>query len=421
MSLFLDLSEFLRGFYALWALLLCLLSLADIILSLTKRKYLLAGLSLVVFVMVYIFFQVVFDYSLREKRGGYSPLSEAMVSWPWVSWLLSFTSLTLLSFVLFARNIVYQRRDVSVNSIKTYLDQVDFGICWYKDSGRVVFSNIAMNELCLALTGSPLLHGGNLREAIKEEMMDIGEKKWRFHIRDITLKGEKMSEIIATDVTSEYQKTLILEEGKRELTRVKKELQDYYLSIDATVAHQEILQAKMNIHDEMNRLMLSSLALDHDSEEELERILRLWEENASLLSKEAEREKAGTLLRHIEELAQGLKIELTWDKSSFEALNIEQRRVLLLAAQEALTNAAKHGHATAMKVEVLKEENGLECRFKNNGDPSPKEVLFTGGLANLEEVCHQSGARLCASGGEEFVLSLHFPPRNNSNGGCAPA
>ena len=409
MTAFSSLSELVRSFYALWSLLLCFFSLANLVLAFQKRKWVLGVSGIVLFAPSYLLYQVIFDYSLSKKNGGYSSFSEALVAFPWLLYLGCFLLLLFLNGLIFAFNIHYEVRSISVNAIKSYLDQVDFGICCYKENGRVVFSNIRMNEICLQLMGSQLLNGNQFHEAIKEEVLPIGEKKWRFSFREVSISGEKMTEIISSDVTSEANKTQILEQDRSELFRIKKELQDYYRGIDEMVRRQEILQAKRNVHDEMNHLMLSSLALEDGDVTEMDKVFRLWEENASLLFKEAEQEKEGTLIRHIDDLAESLKIDLLWKKSLPESLDWEKKNLILLTAQEALANASKHAHAKKISIDFKEKDGFLDCLFQNDGEVKEGPVSFTGGLSNLQELAKKEDASLKAEAGDGFLLTLSFP------------
>ena len=87
-------------------------------------------------------------------------------------------------------------------------------------------------------------------------------RRWRFVRRELLLDGERLHELTASDVTAEYAKTEALQRDKEALSRLKAELNEYNLGIDDTVRKQEILRAKVNIHDEMNRLMLSTVAAE---------------------------------------------------------------------------------------------------------------------------------------------------------------
>ena len=186
------------------------------------------------------------------------------------------------------------------------------------------------------------------------------------------------------------------------------ELRDYYLSIDETVRRQEILQAKVNIHDEMNKLMLSTMAVENDNPSELDNIFSLWEQNALLLCMEAEKTsetKEGTSL---DNLAKALKINLIWEGSVPEELSKEQRELFYSAAQEAIVNAVKHAEAKTMKISFIKEKDSIWCNFTNDGKIENKEISFSGGLGNLARLSEQQNAELSVNVEKEFVLSLCF-------------
>ena len=193
-------------------------------------------------------------------------------------------------------------------------------------------------------------------------------------------------------------------------------MQDYNLSIDEVVRHQEILQAKVNIHDEMNRLMLSTVATDSEDISNLDKIFALWQENALLLSMEAEENKQEAMSHKIEELAKALKIHLLWKDEPVSVLCEEERNIFYIAAQEAIANASKHARASRMIISITKVDGHIECHFINNGDLPDKTITFTGGLANLEKLIKKQGAILKVNYDNQFVLSLVFLSRNNPNG-----
>ncbi len=402
------LSSLVRAFFALWALLLCVINIANAVMAFDKKKYLFGSIGTILFLPIYFFWQVMFDYVLYESGGSLNVVSNAMVNLDWIYWLLIFVVLTVFTVILLVYNVHYERNNLTVNSIKLYLDQVDCGVCCYKENGRVMFTNMTMNQLCIKLTGTQLLNGNQFYEATKDQILSIGEERWRFSSRDISIGNEHMREIIATNVTSEYLKTQQLEKDKLELSKINQELQNYNLSIDEVVRHQEILQAKINIHDEMNRLMLSTVATDSDDISNLDKIFAFWQENASLLSMEAEENKQEVMSHKIEELARALKIRLVWKDESVTILSEEERNIFYVAAQEAIANASKHAKADRMIISIVKVDGHIECRFINNGELPDKEITFTGGLSNLEKLIKKQGASIRVSSDKQFVLSLIF-------------
>ncbi|MBR0194554.1 MAG: hypothetical protein IJQ40_04140 [Bacilli bacterium] len=381
-----------------------------------KKKYLFGSIAVTLFLLIYFFWQVIFDYSLSESNGSLNVVSSAMVNLGWIYWLLIFLLLTIFIVILLVYNVHYERNYLTVNTIKLYLDQVDCGICCYKDNGRVMFSNMIMNQLFIKLTGTQLLNGNQFYEVTKDQILSIGLERWRFSSRDITIGNEHMTEIIATNVTSEYLKTQQLEKDKAELSKINQELQDYNLSIDEVVRHQEILQAKVNIHDEMNRLMLSTVSTDSKDISNLDKIFALWQENALLLSMEAEENKQEAMSHKIEELAEVLKIHLLWKDEPVSVLSEEERNIFYIAAQEAIANASKHAKASRMIISITKVNEHIECHFINDGDLPDKTITFTGGLANLEKLIKKQGAILKVNYDHQFVLSLVFLNKNYPNG-----
>lgn len=401
------LNEIVRAFFALWALLLCLFNIANSVLAFTKRKYSFGVLSVLAFGLAYTLWQVIFDYALKNIFGSYSNLTHLMVDINWLYWLLILFLLTSLTAILFIYNIHYERNNLTANSIKLYLDKVDCGVCCYKDNGRLLFSNICINQLSTKITGSPLLNGNHFKETLTENLATVEDEKWRFSCRDIILNNEVIHEITATNVTNEYNKTKDLEKDKLELSRIKKELEDYNLSINEVVKHQEILQAKINIHDEMNKLMLSTVM--NEDAKELDKIFSLWEQNTLLLSKEVEDIQVEESIKRLTELAKSLKMTLVWDENALSILNNEQKGVFFITAQEAMANASKHASATNICISIEELNECIKCKFINKINTPIENVKFAGGLSNLEKLLKKYGASIKAEvNNNDFVLTFSY-------------
>ena len=315
--------------------------------------------------------------------------------------------LTVMSVLVLRLNIRYDRTFITPGTLKLYLDKIPCGICCWRDNGRVLFSNICMNELCIAIMGNPLLNGNYFKDAVKGGMLRVDGRVWRFSCRKIDSDGDNLYEMIASDITSEYSKTLALEKDKSELSRLNKELSDYYMSIDETVKRQEILQAKMNIHDEMNRLMLLTVAADKNDIEELNNIFSLWEQNALLLCMEAD-QKSVQQSGDIDALAQALGIRIIWKDILPNNLNDKQKELFFFTEQEAIVNAVKHAQAKTMEISFEHKDDILVCRFVNDGGLENKEVRFEGGLANIELLAEKQNAKVYIEPGEKFTLILEF-------------
>ena len=409
MNSFAMLSALARAVFALWALLLCLTNIGSGVLAAVRKRYRMTALALAIFAPGYGLWQVVFDLSLFRGREAAAEVSLTLGEAPWIIWFAGFALLTVLALLLLGYNIRYDRTYITPGTIKLYLDKLPCGVCCWRDNGRVLFSNVCMNRLCRALTDGPLLNGNHLQSAAAAGIHTLEGRVWRFTCRDFFMNGERLHEMIASDITAEYAKTQALERDKAELSELNRELREYYRSIDEITRRQEILQAKVNIHDEMNRLMLSTIAAGGDDAAELDRIFPLWEKNALLLCLEADEAKDEKAAGRLEKLAAALRIQLIWKDALPESMTGRQRSLFFSAAQEAIANAVKHASAKTMEISFTQTEQTLSCRFINDGTAPTEEVRFTGGLANLSRLAARQDASVTTENGERFTLMISFP------------
>ena len=406
------LSEFARSCFSFWALLVCLPGVFSAVISVTQKRRFFAVVSLLPFSCSYFLWQVLFDLHLFGAAENASPVSRKAGAFPWMFLFISLCLLTLAALFILISVIRFGKRSVTPDAVKHCLDRMPCGICCWRADGRVLFSNICMNRLCAAVTGGPLLDGNRFLGAASDGIMTVGEKLWRFACRDIIFDGELMHEMIASDVTAEYSKTRALEKDKAELSRLNRELREYTLSIDDAVRRREILQAKVNIHDEMNRLMLSTAAAKNGDGAALDQIFSLWEQNALLLCMEADKTADTKAAARVKKLAEALKIRLIWQGDLPAALSEKQRSLFFSAAQEAIANAAKHARAKTMKISFEETDDFVSCVFENDGQLPDGNVRFAGGLANLSLLAGKQDASISARTGETFALCLRCPKKN---------
>jgi hypothetical protein len=400
------LSELVRSLFGFLALLLCLINLSNAVLAAVRRRYHFTALAFLLFAPCYFMWQVIFDFHLSVSTKTSANITAYLCSLLVVYWAIAFAVLTVAAVLLLGFNIRYDKTYITPGTIKLYLDKIPCGICCWRENGRVMFSNICMNSLCVAITGNNLLNGNHFYDATKGGILSVYDKVWRFSCREISIDGECLYELIASDITSEYAKTKTLEKDKEELSRLNQELWEYYLSIDDSVARKEILQAKISIHDEMNRLMLSTIAADKKDVNTLNSIFSLWEQNALLLCMEAEKNTQEKRIQTLDSLADSLGIKLIWKNDLPDELDEKQKELLFFTAQEAIINAVKHAQADEMKASFDVSKGKIICRFENNGKLPSGDVHFEGGLANLDTLAKKLDASVFAEINEKFALIL---------------
>lgn len=414
MTSFALLSEFTRSLFSLWAFVLCLLCIFSTVFSVNQKRYRFAVLSLLPFLCGYFLWQVIFDLHLSGRNVKAAEVSRKAGDLPWLLFALSLFVITLAASSIMISVIRYGKRSVTPTAVKHCLDKMPCGVCVWQDGGRVLFSNICMNRLCVAVTGSPLLSGNLFYDAISDGTVTADGKRWRFTCRDIILDGERLHEMIASDITAEYAKTQILRRDKAELSRLNRELKAYTSSIDDTVRRREILQAKVNIHDEMNRLMLLTAAEGENSAAP-DDIFSLWEQNALLLCMQAGDTADIKSASRVEKLAESIGIRLIWQENLPAELTDKQKSLFFSAAQEAIANAAKHARAKRMNIIFTQTDAYISCAFINDGEIPEGEVRFAGGLHNLFVLAKKQGALISADNKEKFTLTVRFP-KNQPDG-----
>lgn len=412
MTAFYELSFFPRSLFGLWAFLLCCAGIVGIVLSVTFRRHRYGLFSLGAFGISYYLWQIIFNiYRTIRNNPDVAPASSSVAPgrYPWLIWFVVLLAITFAALGTILLNVGYSRTNITPLAIKQCGDRMSCGICYWVDNGRVIFSNDCINRLCLSLTGGQLLNGNSFRDAVPEGTQTVGTEVWKFTCRDMMLDGRLLHEMIAVDVTETHAKTESLRRDNEELARMTEELKAYSLKIDDVVRRQEILQAKVNIHDEMNRLMLSTMATDGEDAEALDNIFKQWQKNALLLCREAEEKTEQNAVDQMNRLAQLFGLAIHWDERLPEELTEKQRELFLTAAREAIVNAVKHAEAKELKISFDESETGIRCIFENICIIPAGEVYFTGGLANLSRLAEEENAVLSAEAGETFRLTLCFP------------
>ncbi len=409
MTLFLELTFTGRAVFGLWTLLLCLTGILGVVLACSVKRYPYALGCILLFIPSYVLWQVTvcFLYMSEQELTSLSALWLGHLSC--AVWSIVLLFLTVGFWAVLYQIKRYSEIYITPLIIERCADQLNCGICYWQDNGHVVFSNDCMNSLCIQLTGKPLMDGIRLQNVITDTIMPVGDRVWQFSLRNIEFNKKVLHELIASDVTELYVESRTLEADNARLAKMNEDLKVYGLKIDEAVRRQEMLQAKVNIHDEMNRLMLSTIAVDLEDEEELNHIFSLWGKNAILLGMESKENMKDDAIQHLSDLAQALSIEVLWENDLVESLNPRQRELFFVAAREAVTNAVKHGHAKEIHISFTETQNDICCLFENTCDNAMKNTQFTGGLANLVLLAKEQNVAVLAEADKTFKLSLIYP------------
>ncbi|MDO4621394.1 MAG: hypothetical protein Q4B22_00420 [Eubacteriales bacterium] len=358
---------------------------------------------------------IIRDFYYMRENGTHDPAAEKLLALPFVIWLLFL--LLVIAGTMAARKHIkkWEREHITPISVLECANQMPAGICFFRHDGLVVFCNRFMERAAEQLTGAVLRNGMEFSRLTAQRIFAMPDGTVvRFQQRETMVDGESLLELTAFDITELHKKNQELQKDTENLERVKASLKEYNLNIDDVIREREILNAKVNIHDEMNRLMLATkVSCDRDAgEEERKHILAQWKSNALLLCKEGASVGKTIPKKEIGELADLLGIRLHWEGLAAADDWIPPEKIselIAAAARECIANAVKHAAADTLWIDCFETENGqLHLTFRNNGDRPEGEIREGGGLTNLRRLVQAAGGTMGYVINERFCLKLDF-------------
>lgn len=397
-----------RSLVCFWAILLILGFSLNTVISVRQKRYLSAVKESVFGFPIYFFMQVCRDISCRKmgKISHNATESFGLIPlWIYIIFLLLFTFVFTVQFYSLS---VYSRRHITPSSVKEAVDKNPTGICCYRTNGQPVLTNQRMNAVAFEMTGRTLLNGAEFYEKVRENRIaDLSDGTVvRFSRTVFTLDGEDFYELTADDITELYRKSQTLRKENDILKSQNQRMIDYGKTIDENIRRQEILNTKTSIHDEMNRLLLSTEnIIQNGTDEEKHKILETWQNNILLLCMEADSVAGNNVISDLNELAVIMGLNVCCDRIP-KTDDKELLYLFFLAAEEAMTNSVKHAGARNLYIHIDEDDKFLTAVFTNDGKKPLKKISEGGGLLNLRHRIETSGGSLTAVSGEQFILTV---------------
>lgn len=380
-----------------------------------KERVLAACLTLCLFLLLQGFVDIYGDFS-----NGLSY---------WLGKLPMGVPVLLLLLAAAAEAVMYKgmvrrkKQQLTPAAIKESLDALPDGVCFFLPDGRPILVNKQMNEISSELFGTEILNAKQFLESlerVKEEITaakstvlvkTAGEKVWEFSQNLLKMKQEEVCELIACDVTRQYQLSRELKQRYEQLNRVNERLHQFSRDMIYFTAEKELLEAKIRVHDDVGRALLAFRAYlaQEQAKRERKNLLLLWRYVISVMKKETAPAGEWDLL---EKTAQSLHIQLNISGELPE--NVQQKTAILAAIHECLTNTAKHAQGDRLDMVVERKETLLTAQFTNNGKIPKGTIREGGGLKNLRNIVEGAGGGLKIESAPRFLLRIEFVIREES-------
>ncbi len=412
--------------------------------SLRLSKKILAFTFLFLSVQI-LFLQAVSDVTVvmtTEKKG--TLLARVAGHGP-AGLVLSVLAVSVLTGI-FQWSFLYKKsRDmITTRSIKESIDLLPDGVCFSTDRGMPILMNSRMRQLCTEFTGEGLmdtekfwrdLRNGNVRKGIRPlkqreaAFIDTNGQVWDFRRSRLSYGGEKVTEISAVNITTQYHLHKELVERYERLNDVNSRLHHFSEEVEKVTREKEILAAKIKLHDEIGRslLILRSYLTEtpekgiqtetpeksaQTEKRDRSRLLPLWQYIVTSMQE-------GTILKEREDSLLLLKKEAAdFNVDIFlEGLlpaNPSVRNVIFAAVRECAGNTAKHARGDRLFITIHDTEENTEVFITNNGNAPGGSIHETGGLKNLRKMVEERGGSMQIKSSPVFVLHLCFPERGGN-------
>ena len=427
MTSFQYLPNFGQMFFGTTFVILMVIALFLMVISLTYQmegKYI--SITVSVFLLSFMILQGLCDVMLLLNRRWYRTVFSALViSLPWI---LLFLFLVLIAGVegyflwMFWKK---QKKQLTADAMKESLDNLPDGICFFSSDGQPLLVNLQMNRLSGELFDAEILNGNQFLHHLEKEELNgraqIIRRKpnlmlqtedqtvWEFHSKELLLNDNVVVELIANDVTEQYQMARELEKRNRSLNQINRQLRIYSDEVNRITREQEILNAKIRIHDDVGRSLLAARSYLAKPKEERERepLLLLWKYTISLLKKEADQGQNTGNWEMLQNAAESVNVTIHMNHPLPEAE--KQNNLIVAAIYECMTNTVKHADGTEVYLNIQEESTTWMVQLTNDGNPPTQTVKETGGLSNLRRVVEAAGGTMTIESVPRFMLQLELP------------
>lgn len=372
------------------------------------------------------FFSMLFlDREMYEASDGFPySLAARIVRLPlWI--LLTYTVLLAAACVTGLVTLhFYGKKRLSAMSLKESLDSLSTGVCFAETSGLPRLVNVRMNELCMAVTGKSLLNADSFWTALTDGNVAIGGtavqtgdnpmvkfadgRVFSFSRYEHRMAKKTMYEMIAVDITEEYALSLDLQEKNAELSEFNRRMRLYGEKIDEYTAEKEALEAKIQIHDELGELLLttSKHLQGKPSAQEKRNLLKMWREELEAFGIFGKDRKHDSY-RELMQAAKAIGVKIVFN--GIRPTDKRATKIVVTAAVECMTNTVSHAKGDEMYVTVNECGSSLELTIKNNGFPPTEEIKEGGGLSSLRALVEREGGTMIVKSLPEFELKIILP------------
>ena len=361
------------------------------------------------------------DHQRRQDTLSYKPI---LYSLPIYALVISVILLTVYLILAIRREQKECNNTLSPWSVYEAVNNVPCGVCFSDALGRIILSNVKMQELCRILTGNYLQNFEIFRNAINSEPVQKNIVKlnsdsnvfyfpdgsvWMFQeyqLKEPDLKGYVQT--VAINVSELYYNNEKIKSNNEKLEQLNRKLEEMYEKIGDEIREQETLAMKMKVHDNFGRSLLSIRRILEKKEEpgNMRVQLETLKQQVYILTSSTADNKEDQYEdteKHARELGISIQIQGNYPDDLIYGWLTDR------ALRECVTNCARHAHGTAVYVEIKRNMDGYQIQITNDGEPPLKNAKEGGGLSALRKAVEAEHGTMKTFFEPAFYLFLNFP------------
>lgn len=395
--------------------------LVDVWLLHINRRYFVGSVALTT-VMMFVF-QGIDDVSNRICGGikNVTFFGKAIGVLPWTAVAAILVLIAAAEIFLLAALIKRRKKLLPESAVKESLDSLPDGVCIYAADGQPLLVNRQMQRISGELFDSEIMNVNRFQARLCKKAAENGAsmirteptviaqtadgRVWDFHCRPLAVEKSELYELIAFDITEQYRLGAELRQRNERLKRVNERLRRFSEEMVTLTAEKELLNAKIDVHDNLGRSLLACRAYFLQEREKRSRkdLLSQWRYVFSIMKNETLPSCEGELPKKTADML-GIAVEITGTLPENRTI----RTAVVTAIGECLTNTANHAGGDKVFVRICEDDTAVTAELTNTGKPPSDEIRESGGLKNLRHIAEQAGGTMTIESTPRFLLRLEF-------------
>lgn len=349
--------------------------------------------------------------------------------------LLSFSIIMLIyTIAVIVNEYRMSRHRLSSNSIKEAFDNLPTGLCIFSDTGLPVLCNHTFYRLIDKISGQDLQHIDDVHRLFTETRRHPGinynkeensftlsdRKTWAFSETVLNMEhGRRFTQISAKDISALHRISDELSAKNIRVTKMAEQLKYIEENIAGITREEEILSAKMQVHNKLGSCMLlsSRYYMRDCPKEDKANLISAWEDAIASLREEIDGSDDNNTIEELIRIGKDMGVTIVINGTP--PSDSRAAHLFLAALRESLTNLIIHAKGTRLTADITYDAETVLIKITDNGTPPRSTITEGGGLTSLRCKIEDAGGSMTVLSLPQYILTLNIPSGNKNIGGIS--